>query len=438
MKLEFIVVIDNSYVWLPPMWDRESVAIDLPTTVYKSDLGRNTLMEVAENARWAEQLGFDGALFFEQHNNPIGLMGNPMVGAAWLASITSGIRICAVGPILNSYATPVRLAEEIALVDNISNGRLTVGLPMGIGMQYHAVGVMNPSHARARHREANDLLIKAMSEDGPFAWEGEFFNVPYVSLWPRPIQEPFPPIFIPSAGSRETLEMAAKHRYTYQASLLPKPVLLKTCDLFRELCRAEGYEMDPRQIAVVVPVHVAETDAQAAREMKTAATWRYQNVFRFPFHEAFPPGHVSERSLRAMMAGGYRSKGNDPGELTYEELVDRGLIIAGSPSTVIDALTELAGEMGAGRVITMSQPAMPRWLQYKALTMLAQEVVPAFRDADGLAVWQRERPPGHETAVELAARGQTPAGRPSARIDGNQVDVRTAHLENKPSTLPST
>jgi alkanesulfonate monooxygenase SsuD/methylene tetrahydromethanopterin reductase-like flavin-dependent oxidoreductase (luciferase family) len=130
---------------------------------YQQDYGRLTVLELAENARWTEQLGFDGALIFEQHSHPIGLIGNATVGAAWLATATAGIRICAVGPILNSYATPIRLAEEIALVDNLSNGRLTVGLPMGIGAQYHAVGVMNPAQARARHREANELLVKALT-----------------------------------------------------------------------------------------------------------------------------------------------------------------------------------------------------------------------------------------------------------------------------------
>jgi alkanesulfonate monooxygenase SsuD/methylene tetrahydromethanopterin reductase-like flavin-dependent oxidoreductase (luciferase family) len=434
--LEFIISIDNPYVWFPLDLERESVAIDLPTSTYQMDYGRLTVLELAENARWVEQLGFDGALFFEQHSHPIGLIGNAMVGAAWLATETTGIRICAVGPILNAYATPIRLAEEIALVDNLSNGRLTVGLPMGIGAQYHAVGVMNPAQARARHREANQLLVKSLTTDGPFAWEGDFFHIPYVNVWPRPIQQPYPPVFVPSAGSRETLEMAAKYRYTYQATLLPRPALIRTCELFRELCRAEGYEPDRRQIAVVVPVHVAETDAQARKELEPALTWRFQNVFRFPFHESFPPGHVSERSLRAMMDGGYRSPGNDPGSFSYDDIVERGLVIAGSPSTVIEKLAELTDALGAGRVISTMQAAMPRWMQYKALTLFAHEVVPVFREPDGLAAWQREPPPGHRTAAELGARRPVPAGRPTALIDGREIDVRTAHLDGGPPPVP--
>lgn len=437
MRLEFFIAIDNPYVWIPRDPERESVAVDLPTSNYHGNYGRLTLQEVAENAEWVEKLGFDGALIFEQHGHPVGLIGNAMVGAAWLASITSGIRICAVGPILNFYTTPIRLAEEIALVDNVSNGRLTVGLPLGIGAQYHAVGVMNPAQARARHHEANELLVKAFTDPGPFAWEGDFFNIPFVNLWPRPLQKPYPPILIPSAGSRETLEMAAKYRYAYQTTLLPLPAMVRACELFRELCNAEGYEPDPTQITIVVPVHVAETDAQARKELEPALTWRYQNIYRFPFHESFPPGHVSDRSLRAMMAGGYRSQGNDPGSFSYDDVIDRGLVIAGSPSTVMEKLHELTEAVGAGRIISTMQAAMPRWMQYKALNLFATEVVPAFREPDGLAGWQRQAPPGHRTAAEFAAGRPKPAGRPTALIDGREVDVRTAHLDgDEPPHLP--
>ncbi|MBS1878380.1 MAG: LLM class flavin-dependent oxidoreductase [Actinobacteria bacterium] len=437
-ELEFICTIDNPYVYLPPqLEERESLGVDLPTTHYDRDLGQLTIDEVGENARWLEQLGFDGALIFEQHGHPVGLIGNSMLGAGWLASITDGIRICAIGPLINAYATPIRLAEEVALVDNISGGRLTLGLPLGIGTQYHALGVMNPATARARHYEATELLIKAMTEPGPFAWEGDFFDIPHVNLWPRPLQQPHPPIFLPAAGSRETLEMAARFRFTYQATLTPRPVLLKNCETFRQLCAEQGYEADRKQIACVVPVHVAETDEQARRELEPHLTWRFQNVFRFPFHLSFPPGHVSDRSLRAMMAGGYRSPGNDPGGMSYDEIRQRGLLIAGSPQTVIEELAELTEAMGAGRVITSIQGSMPRWMQLKALTLFAQEVIPAFRAPDGLAVWQRQRPPGHSTKAELAARRPQPSGRPTAVMaDGSEVDVRTAHLPEQPTRPP--
>jgi alkanesulfonate monooxygenase SsuD/methylene tetrahydromethanopterin reductase-like flavin-dependent oxidoreductase (luciferase family) len=419
--LEFFYMVDSTYPWFPPADDRESIGIDLSNEAYDPDLGERVFDRVLFNTRTAEELGFDGALIFEQHGHPLALFNNALTGGAWLASKTSGIRIAAVGPILNAYLSPVRLAEEIALVDNISGGRLTVGLPMGIGVQYHAMGIPNPAHARARYREAVALLHKIWTEDGPFAWEGDYFHVPYVNVWPKPRQQPHPPIFIPAAGSRETLELAAKYRFTYQAILVPRPVLLRNCRLFRELCLENGYECGPRQITAVLEVHVAESDREARREVERHELWTYQNVFRFPFHESFPPGHVSMSSLRGMMAGGYRS--SDPSKLTWKELVDSGSVIAGSPETVRQRLADIMGEMGAGRVIVAGPFTLPAWMQRKTMTLFAEEVIPHFRPIDGLAVWQREPAPGYRTATEFVGRRPRYAGTPVVDMPDGREDL---------------
>jgi alkanesulfonate monooxygenase SsuD/methylene tetrahydromethanopterin reductase-like flavin-dependent oxidoreductase (luciferase family) len=409
-ELEFYSIIDTTYPWFAPADGRESMGIDMSNAMYDRDLGQRVLDRVLSNARIAEQLGYDGVLIFEQHNHPLALFGNAMTGAAWLAGATSAIRIAGVGPILNAYLSPVRLAEEIALTDIVAGGRLIVGLPMGIGAQYHSMGVTNPAHARARYREAVALLHKIWTDDGPFAWEGDHFHVPYVNVWPKPRQDPHPEIFIPAAGSRESLELAAKYRFTYQAILVPRPVLLRNCETFRALCEENGYEANPRQIAAVLSIHVAETDRQAEIEIERHILWEYQNILRYPFHESFPPGHVSMTSLRGMMAGGYRS--SDPSKLTYRELIDSGALIAGSPETVRERLAEITGAMGAGRVIVAGGFTLPAWLQHKAMTMFAEQVIPHFRSPDGLAVWQREPRAGYQTATEFVGRKPRYAGMP--------------------------
>jgi alkanesulfonate monooxygenase SsuD/methylene tetrahydromethanopterin reductase-like flavin-dependent oxidoreductase (luciferase family) len=197
--------------------------------------------------------------------------------------------IAAVGPILNAYLSPVRLTEEVAMVDMQSDGRLIFGLPMGLGAPYQCYGVTNPARARARSLEARELLIRSMTEPGPFTFEGDFSDVPYVNLWPRPIQEPHPSIWIPAAGSRETLQMCARNRYTYQPVLTPRPVLLRNCDLFRQLCEEEGYTADPRQIASVFLVHTAETDAQASARSSAHGPWMMQNFFQSTFQTRSRP-----------------------------------------------------------------------------------------------------------------------------------------------------
>ncbi|HWH26699.1 MAG TPA: LLM class flavin-dependent oxidoreductase [Pseudolysinimonas sp.] len=420
-ELEFYSIVDRSYRWFTPAQNRESIGIDLPNSEYDPDLGQQVLEEVAQGAQRAERLGFDGLLIFEQHNTPLALFPNALTGAAWLSAKTTGIKIVAGGPILNAYSSPVRLAEEIALVDTVSNGRLTVALPLGIGAQYHGYGAMNPVHARAKFREGVELLHKIWAEDGPFAWEGEHYHHPYVNVWPRQRQDPHPEVFITAAGSRETIELAAKYDATYQAILTPMPILTKNTQLFRDLREEYGHKPDRKKIAAVISIHTAETDEIARAEVEKHALWGLQNVLRFPFNQSFPPGHVSQASLRGMMSGGYRS--SDPSLATWEQITEGYSYIAGSPETVIRKLTELTDAIGAGRVICSSDFTLPMWLQEKAQTIFANDVIPAFRAPDGLAVWQREKPVGYTTATERAGRKPHYAGTPTVGVNGEYVPL---------------
>jgi alkanesulfonate monooxygenase SsuD/methylene tetrahydromethanopterin reductase-like flavin-dependent oxidoreductase (luciferase family) len=269
-----------------------------------------------------------------------------------------------------------------------------------------------------------------MTDPGPFEWKGKYFHVPYVNLWPQPLQQPHPPIFIPAAGSRETLAMCARYHYTYQAVLTPRPVLLKNCELFRELCREEGYEADPKQIAAVIHVHVAETDKQARLEAEGHMLWQYQNFFRSPFEDSFPPGHVSVNSLRGMAAGaGYRSK--DMAEMNWDDLLEADWLVAGSPETVAERLDELTSEMRAGRLIlAFNAGSLDRWLVTKSMTIFAEQVLPKFRP-DGLAVWQREKAVGYQTNAEYAARRPVETLDPVADYgEQGMLSVREAHVED--------
>ncbi|MBB4662159.1 LLM class flavin-dependent oxidoreductase [Conexibacter arvalis] len=429
--IEFFVLHDGEYPFVPHndeigQWSRTNF-ISLPTEFYDGPSARRMLDDFLDTFVLAEKLGFDGVLHSEQHNGPIGLSGSGLTLSAYIAAVTSNIKIAAVGPIMNAYQSPIRLAEEVALVDQLSNGRLVLGLPMGTGMQYHSYGNMNPAFARERWNEAHELLIAAMTRPGPFDFQGKHFHVPYVNLWPRPVQAPHPPIFIPAAGSRETLELTAKHRYTYQAVLNPRAALKRNCDLFRELCEQNGYEADPRQISVNLFVHVAETDEQARREVEPHIMWLMQNFFRSTFQDSFPPGHVSLRSLRGMVDGGYRSK--PPAEMTWDDLVRERWIVVGSPETVAAGIEEIVDELGAGRVcLSANNGTEPLWMIHKSLTLFAEQVLPRFRPKGAAPTWAREPQPIPRTRAELAVRSQ-PRRQPQAEIEGvGIVETLTAHV----------
>lgn len=417
--VEFFGFVESGYPQIPYSGDRPSKTayIDLPNSHYDPIQGQRNMETQLEVLASMEQYGLDGALFSEQHNGPIGTIANGLVGAAWLAARTDRIKIVVGGPIMNAYQSPIRLAEEIAVVDTMSKGRLMIGLPMGLGQAYHSLG-MNPATARERHKESHDLLVKALNEPGPFTWRGRFFNHNYVNIWPRPAHKV--EFIMPSGGSLETMELCAKRGYAYQTLLKHRPSMIATMNRFRDLCRKEGYEPDPRQSVAVVELHVAETDEIACREVEAQLLWNYQSYFESAYTELFPPGYTSTRSMRAILSEGY---GTDTKTMTLKDLTDNNWAIVGSPRTVIEKLEELIGETGAGRVILWFTTGIKqRWLLDKCLTLFSEEVLPHFRKS-GLPLSESEPRYGFRSSLEYEAKRRKDVPPPTIVKDGYLVDV---------------
>jgi len=431
--LEFYLFNFGSYPDVPHVDDtpRRSLYIDLPNEYYDPAKGVWVMDSYLDTLVFGEKLGFDGICTTTQMGGPIGVTPNSMLPAAWLAARTERVRIVALGPILNTYLSPMRAAEDIALLDTMSKGRLIVGLPMGHGQNWHAAGGMNPAYARERHWEAHDLMIKALTEPGPFEWLGEHFHVPYANLWPRPVQDPHPEFWLPAAGSRLTFERCARHRYTYQTLFSPRKVLQRNVGAFRKVAEeSEGYTPAPNQIAAVLFVHVAETDAQARLEAEPHLLWVFQNMIRANRYDAFPPGHFSPESLRGFMTGGgYRDR--DIGDMTYDELVAEGWGLIGSPETVSEQLEQLVDELGAGRIVVIADNgAMPNWMVRKSMTLMAEQVIPRFRPPGAAPVWAREEQRVVPTHAQLGGdllERELPAHQEAVMPDGDRVDVTTAH-----------
>lgn len=427
-ELEFHVMLDGAYPQVPYAGKRKSNYITLPNAIYDRTYGQRVFEDQIETAVALEGMGYDGVAFSEQHNGPIGLHGNALLAASWVAARTTRLRIGAWGPILNSYATPIKLAEEIGALDTLSRGRLSFALPMGHGMQHHSLGYMNPAIVRRRFREGHDLLIKALTEPGPFEWNGEFFQVPYVNVWPRPLQQPHPPVVLPGGGSLETLQLAAKHRYTYLPVLNPRATFLKNVQRLRELCEQEGYTLAPGQVAAMITIHVAETDKQARLEAEAHDLWMFQNFFLSPTHDNFPPGYVSPQSLRGVLGGGYRS--TPMNEMTWDDLVAQHWVIAGSPETVASMLRESLEESRAGKLLVAANAGVkPRWLAMKSLALFAEEVIPRLRQG-GAPLWKREEHPGYDTLSEYGARRDRDGWRPAVMLGDGLIDAQLGHVED--------
>jgi alkanesulfonate monooxygenase SsuD/methylene tetrahydromethanopterin reductase-like flavin-dependent oxidoreductase (luciferase family) len=367
-----------SWPYLPPDFDQryDSAWIWLPNQLYDPSKGQDLYQQYIDTLVMAEELGFDGICVNEHHQNAYGLMPSPNLIAAALTQRTKKARIAVIGNALPMYNPPLRVAEEFAMLDVMSGGRLMAGMVIGGGPEYYSYNI-NPTFARERFREALDLVIKAWTTPGPFTWNSKHYFLRYVNPWPRPLQQPHPPIWIPGAGSLETIEFVAQRRYAYMGiPYFDINVFRKVFALFREACAKNGYEAKPEQMGWGIPMYVAETDRQAREEFEPHLWYFVRNLLKGI--TTTPPGYTSPRSAVAII----KNRGSFLYEKkTWSDIEDGVYAIVGSPKTVLQKLNHYRKELGAGVVLTGCQTGtLPHELARKSMELLAREVLPYARN----------------------------------------------------------
>jgi len=349
----------------------------LPNKHYDPQVAHRLYNRFLDELEYGEELGFDAVSVNEHHQTAYGLMPSPIVTASALARRTSRVKIAILGSALPLRSHPMMVAEEHAMIDVISGGRLISGFVRGIGAEYHTFGV-NPTFSHDRFHEAHDLIVRAWTEPGPFSFQGKHYNVQYVNLWPRPYQKPHPPIWIPSQGSKETIDWAAHpdRRYTYLQTFSPSKVVARYLKMYRDTCQGYGYEAKDSQLGWAVPVFVGESDESARRAAKPHFE-AFRNVFvKMPLEMLLPPGYTSRESLKNVM----KAKAQMFGDVTLEQAVELGLFVCGSPKTVLAAFEQHHKEMRFGNLLVMGQfGTLPADLTKKNLELFAQDVLPALK-----------------------------------------------------------
>ena len=364
------------YPHLPDDFDeRESAWVTLSNSNYDPSVGTLLYNRYLDELEYAERLGFDGVCVNEHHQNAYGTMPAPNLMAAALVRRTERLKVAIVGNGLPLRDHPLRVAEEVAMLDVISGGRIISGFVRGIGDEYFSMGI-DPSTSRERFSEAHDLIIKAWTTDGPFRWTSKHYRLNYVNVWPRPLQQPHPPIWIPAFGSTETMAWAAERHYTYLSVFAPSKLLKRWFDGFREGARAAGYEASRDQIGILLPIYVAETDRQAHAEGRQHVLWLYHKGLKHKFEHLFPPGYMTDHSWGNLLRSGLGSYT----EVSYEDLLAQGYAVVGSPATVRERLEELADELGFGLVNALLHIGdMPHDRTIRNMELFATEVMPHFR-----------------------------------------------------------
>ena len=328
---------------------------------YDPKKGAELYHEYLDQMELADQLGFDGVCLNEHHQTAYGMMPTPGPLAGALARSVKRGKIAILGRALPLVNNPLVIAEEYAMLDNLTRGRFIAGFVRGIGAVYHAMGI-NPAFSQERYAEAHDLIIRAWTEPGPFQYIGKHYQFNYVNPWPRPYQTPHPPIWIPSQGSSSTIKWAAQMKYTYAQTLAPIAVVARMFQMYRDEAEKAGYQASPDQLAWSNTIYVAETDEKAMREAR-------------PHMEALANKLLNIESMKRIRAAKITGKPQ-----SLDDLIRSGVVIMGSPNTVREKLAEYQDLAGFNTSLTKTQfGTMPDDMTRANMAAIAQEILPAFR-----------------------------------------------------------
>jgi alkanesulfonate monooxygenase SsuD/methylene tetrahydromethanopterin reductase-like flavin-dependent oxidoreductase (luciferase family) len=329
-----------------------------------------------EQMEWTEELGFDQVWLTEHHFIDYGLAVDPATLAAVAASRTRRVRIGLAAAIL-PFHHPLRLAEQTALVDVVSRGRLDVGVGRG-NRPAEFRGYNVPQHeSRERFEEAVEILKRAWTEER-FSHAGRFFTVGDARVMPRPWQKPHPPLY-QVCGSKESVEATAARGWPMLNSVLrgnAEQQLATHRDVYVAALRKAG-RSDADVAALLAhwgvsrQIYVAPTDARAQAEAKDAELWYQESFRRFVLPERIEDAHPS-------LQPHFRQLAERLEKVNWDDLV-RETVAFGSPDTVARKI-EAMRAAGVGHVLCwMNFGGLPQDRIRRSMELFGREVLPHFR-----------------------------------------------------------
>ena len=337
----------------------------VPSAAYDPAVGAKAYRAMVERARFVERLGFDWISLSEHHYSPRILTPSPPLSAAYLASQVETIKIALLGPIV-PVANPIRVAEELAMLDTMLPGRFVFGLLRGTTNEYLSYD-LNPKEARERTDEGMELILKAWSEPQPFGWQGRYFQYRTVSIWPRPQEEPRPSTYALGV-SAEAADFAARHRLGLGVSYGNVGLMAKSTGYYRQRCAEYDWEPGPDDIIWRANMILAETDeaADAALARRSA-----QSQAPFPINAALRQALIEQDKRNV---GGQQRPANVGGVLPIS--------FCGGPDRVIGQIREAREAIGVGVLdLSLADPGSgDTGAMMSGLELFGKAVLPHIRD----------------------------------------------------------
>jgi alkanesulfonate monooxygenase SsuD/methylene tetrahydromethanopterin reductase-like flavin-dependent oxidoreductase (luciferase family) len=341
--------------------------------------GSRLYNERIEEYLYAEEMGVDGIMLNEHHNAPFCMQAKCDIFASILAAMTKRVKIVLLGNPLPLAENPVRLAEELSMIDMISKGRLVSGFVRGGGQEQLSTGV-NPAYNRERFEEAHDLIVKAWTTPGPFRWEGTHYQHRVVNPWAVPLQKPHPRVWIPGVASRETVVWAAEHRYPYICLNTSIEVTKRIWQTYDEAAERVGYTAGSENRGYLIRMHVADSEEKALRNARQFV-WM-MGEFTGLLHPVWsaPAGYPSPANRRALVevANGRRA---NPRAADFETQLKNLTIIAGTPDQCVEKLRIIMEETRPGIFgFWGNDGTVNHEDSMSCIRLMGQEVMPAVRE----------------------------------------------------------
>ena len=354
----------------------DSGRLGFPNTFFDPETAHVLYNQYHDEYAFADEVGFDGIMSNEHHASYWCMKPAVNLDAAVIAKVTKKVKIAILGNVI-AVNDPIRMAEEIAMLDCFSNGRVISGFVRGTAVESLAGGII-PAENRARFEEAHDLIIKCWTQPGPFRYEGQFYSYRVVNPWVLPVQDPHPPIWFPGLSSPESVVWAARHQHPYMnlGSLLDYTEGLK--GVYIDTAKEVGFTPGPEHFGYLLRVFCADSD-EKAQEIGKTFMWTEDHRNRGPVEHNDPPGYQSREAVRIQRqlpgAGGFGRR------MTYQQLQDVDNLIVGNPDTVTRKLTNIIERLNPGYLhIYGNEGDMAHTDVMRSIELLGREVIPALHE----------------------------------------------------------